>query len=75
MQRYKNLSGSSGVDAFETGTGSIKVRFRGGATYLYTYGSAGKRKIEKMKTLALAGKGLNTYINTHAKENYAAKLE
>jgi hypothetical protein len=75
MQWYKNLSGDSGVEGFETRKDSIKIRFRGGAVYLYTYKSAGKNKIEKMKRLALAGKGLSTYISTHVKNDYATKLE
>lgn len=75
MQAYKNTARNSGVTAFENGPDFIRVRFRGGITYLYTYQSAGKSKVEKMKKLALAGRGLSTYISTEVKEGYAEKQE
>lgn len=75
MQQYKNRSRDSGVEAYETGKDFIKIRFRGGAMYLYSWKSAGKNNIEKMKQLAQAGKGLSTYISNHVKGDYAARLK
>lgn len=74
MQRYANLGGDSGVTGFEIGSDRITVQFKGGATYLYTYASAGQTNIEEMKALALAGQGLNSFISRVVKKLYAAKL-
>ncbi len=41
LQTYQNLSGESGVRAYEIGDDFIKVEFSNG-TYLYTYQSAGE---------------------------------
>ena len=74
MQHYKNIGGNSGVTAYEIGADSITVQFKDGATYLYTYGSAGRDAIERMKLLAVAGSGLNSFISTTVKKGYARKL-
>ncbi len=74
MERYKNLSGNSGVAAYEIATDSITVEFKDGHVYLYTYQSAGSENIERMKELAIAGRGLNTYISRHVRKRYASKL-
>ena len=41
MERYKNLSGDSGVVAYQIKPDSIDVKFEDGWIYLYTYKSAG----------------------------------
>jgi hypothetical protein len=74
MERYKNLSGISGVAAYETGSDYIKVEFKDGGSYLYNNAVTGIRNIEEMKKLASSGKGLNTYINSHVRKAYASKL-
>lgn len=71
MQLYANLNGNSGVSRFESGENYIIVEFTTGAIYTYTYLSAGKERIEMMKSLALSGKGLNSYINKYARKLYA----
>ena len=55
MEPYKNLGGDSNVAAYEIANDSIKVQFRDGWIYTYTYQSAGQDNIEHMKTLAQAG--------------------
>jgi len=75
MIQYKNIAGDSGIKAFEISEHSITVQFTTGATYLYTYSSAGKKHIEKMKKLALAGKGLSTFISQNVKDNYDSIIE
>ena len=62
MQPYADLDNDSGIEAFETGDDYIKIRFKGGRVYLYTYASAGSSHIEQMKGLAKHGDGLNSYI-------------
>ncbi len=71
MQTYSNLSGNSGVVAFEAGPDFIRVRFVDGDTYLYTYRSASAENVEEMKTRAVSGKGLSTFISTTVKGGYA----
>ena len=74
MERYRNLSGNSGVVAYRAGRDSIAVQFEDGAIYLYTVGSAGRSNIEQMKALAASGRGLSTFIARHVRKAYAAKL-
>ena len=71
MHRYANLSGVSGVVAYDIGPDSVTVRFKDGGTYRYTYASAGPFHVEEMKKLALAGRGLSTYIVKHVRNAYA----
>jgi hypothetical protein len=74
MEKYLNRDGNSGVTGYEIGTDGISVQFNHNAVYLYTYKSAGKKVIEKMKELAVAGKGLSTYISRTVRENFEKKL-
>jgi len=66
MQEYANLTGASGVEAFEADPEGqwIAIRFRGtatrpGRTYRY---SAEHADITTLIDLALKGQGLSTYI-------------
>lgn len=70
MERYANLNGNSGVVAFEIGSTWIKVQFRTGSPYTYSYQKAGEIHVEKMKVLARNGRGLNSYINLNCKYSY-----
>ena len=73
MKRYKNLSGNSAVAAYEIGKDTVKVGFTTNSVYLYSNQSAGPGNISRMKTLALAGKGLGTFIDANVKEGFARK--
>ncbi len=73
MQRYKNLGGDSGIDAYEIAPGSITVRFSDGKNYRYTDASAGADSVRRMQELADSGQGLNEFINRVVKKNYAEK--
>lgn len=75
MQLYKNLGGDSGVSAYENAEDSIKVEFKTGDCYLYTYASAGRQNIEQMKCLANRGEGLNAFINMTVRKDYAQKVK
>lgn len=75
MQRYKNASGDSSVVAFEIAEDSITVEFKGGSVYLYTVASTGAASIAEMKKLALAGRGLGSYIARVVKKRYAKRLK
>lgn len=71
MREYANLSGRSGILAYDYGETYIKVLFADESVYLYSYASAGPEKVECMKTLAEYGYGLNTFINRCARREYA----
>jgi hypothetical protein len=73
MERYKNLSGDSGVVAYEIGPDFIKVRFSDGAVYVYDYASAGRHNIEQMKQLAGKGRGLSSFISTTVRQAFVRK--
>lgn len=71
MERYRNSSGTSGVNSFEIGNDFIRVKFTGTSqTYTYSHRKAGSRHVENMKTLAIRGSGLNSYINQYVKYLY-----
>ena len=72
MERYGNRSGASGIVGYEIATDSITVQFDDG-TYLYTYVSIGRRKVEKMKLLARKGQGLGRFIEKYADKSAARK--
>ena len=66
MTPYKSKSRkTSGVIAYELGEDYIRIKFRRGDVYTYSYRSADANTIEVMKGLALASKGLSTYISQH----------
>lgn len=74
MEIYQNLSGRSDVVSYEIGDDYIIVQFSDGGTYSYTYESTGAEDVEQMKQLALAGEGLNSFINRDVRTRYAEKL-
>ena len=68
MEKYKNLSGKSGVHSYEIGNDYIRVKFSGTSkVYTYSYRKAGRHDVEKMKYLASTGSGLNSYIDHYVK--------
>ncbi len=74
LERYKNPGGNSGVVAYEIGNDSITIQFRDGAVYLYNNQRTGSVNIERLKSLAISGQGLNGFISSAVKKGYAAKL-
>ena len=74
MERYRNLSGESGVIAYELRPGAIVVEFVNRSIYLYTDASAGAGHIAEMKRRARAGRGLSTYISQVVHDDYARQL-
>ncbi|QGZ42473.1 hypothetical protein IP92_03189 [Pseudoduganella flava] len=73
MKRYRNLEGHSGVLAYDIRPDAIAVKFVGGDVYEYTYAVTGRERVERMKALATAGRGLSTYISQHVREDYERK--
>lgn len=80
MENYKNLSDLSSVVSYEIGDDFIAIKFKENpdythTTYKYTYDSAGKGNVEKMKELAQDGWGLNSYINAKVRDLYEKAVE
>ena len=73
MTAYKNLSQESGVLKYEILEDGIRVQWIGGDIYYYSNASTGKEHIAQMKSLALKGRGLATYISQNVKANYESK--
>ena len=71
MQIYLDINHDSNVEAFEIGPDYIDVKFHGTAKiYRYSYRSAGRDNVERMKRLARNGDGLNSFINTNVRYGY-----
>ena len=73
MPNYSNRSGRSNVASYEILNDGIIVVFKDGCRYLYNYASAGEYNINRMKELAAAGSGLNSFIYHNVKKKYAKK--
>ncbi|BCG09851.1 MULTISPECIES: hypothetical protein [Buttiauxella] len=73
MPVYANRGGNSGVVSYETTPNSITVKFKDGWKYVYDENKPGTAIVTKMKELAQAGHGLNSYISTVVKSNFSSK--
>lgn len=73
MPAYANLSGKSGVRAYQLGTGYILVSFKDGSNYRYSYQATGRGMVDEMANRARAGFGLNRYITRVVKGAYESK--
>jgi hypothetical protein len=73
MQRYANRSGHSGVRACELGSEFIRVQFTDGSVYRHDAAIPGRADVKRMKVLAIAGLGINSYIARTIQKRYAAK--
>ena len=72
MTPYGNLSGDSGVAAYSIGDDFIKLQFRHSPKlYVYDAGRPGLAHVTQMQRLAVAGRGLSTYISQNVKKNYS----
>lgn len=74
MQPYQNRAGTSGISAYEIAAEAVTIQYSDGDVYEYTYASAGQENVERMKELARAGQGLNTFINANVRKRFARKL-
>lgn len=73
MPAYANKGGNSGVVSYETTAESITVQFKDGWKYVYDSNKPGAATVAKMKELAQAGHGLNSYISSVVKKNFSDK--
>jgi len=74
FRRYKNLGGKSTVARYELAKDAVTVQFKDHSVYRYTNQSADPDNISKMKELALAGKGLGTFIESKLKDRFLKKI-
>ena len=74
MLQYKNLSGDSKIARYHIAKDALTIRYTDNSVYLYTNQSTCPETISKMKTLALAGKGLGTFIHAGIKDRYSRKI-
>jgi hypothetical protein len=74
MTPYRNRSGSSGVAAYAVLDDEIIVQFIDGSRYRYGAGRPGRHHVGQMKSLAMAGRGLGSYIHRFVREKYEERL-
>ena len=74
MTAYKNLNDNSGIVAYAIGDDYIDVEFNSGGVYRYTEASVGSENFAIMKALAIAGAGLNAFINKYVRFKYANRF-
>lgn len=74
LQRYGNRSGRSAVHAYAARRNALAVEFGDGKIYLYNYEVPGRHHVERMKSLAIDGEGLGSYISRHIGKRFAARL-
>jgi hypothetical protein len=74
MKLYKNLSGKAGIQSYETAKDHLILDFGDPYLYLYDWKKPGQLHVEKMKRLAISGKGLTLYVNQYVRRNYAKKF-
>lgn len=74
FKRYKNLGGKSIISQYEIEKDAVNLRFTDHSSYRYTNQSAGRDNIAKMKELALAGKGLGTFVESSLKDRFERKI-
>lgn len=75
MRRYANLDGGS-ISDYEIGPDYIILRFRDREELrLYNRERPGIGKVRMMKRLALAGRGLDQFIERHVRDQCASRLD
>jgi hypothetical protein len=72
---YRNRDGNSGISAYQLLDDGIIVRFVEDGTYRYGPERPGRYHVGQMKSLAMAGRGLATYINRYVREKYEERLD
>ncbi len=72
-ERYQNLSGNSGVTMYAIGDDFIAVQFTEATVYVYDAVRPGAQHVTAMTALALAGRGLGTYISKNVRKEFSRK--
>lgn len=74
MERYRNLSGSSGIAKYELIESGIILEFADGKTYLYDEIRPGAALVAEMRERALEGRGLATLVNLRVRKQFRRRL-
>ena len=69
---YKNLNGESGIKAYEIheNNNAIDIEFASGGVYTYHRANIGDIHFNVICELAVAGAGLNAYLNRLRQQGY-----
>lgn len=70
---YANIGGNSSIRGYDHGEDWMLVMFSDGSRYLYTLKSTSRESLDYMRSLAIAGKGLNSYLTRIIRTGYAGK--
>ncbi len=70
MPKYLNKNGNSPIKSYETEPTRIIIRYSTGKCYSYSYQSAGKANVDRMKELAANGCGLSAFISRNVRNDY-----
>jgi hypothetical protein len=68
MRRYRGADNDTGVSAYALLEDAIEIQFKDGGVYRYSAKRPGAELVAEMRRLAIAGKGLSTFINQHVRE-------
>ena len=72
--RYQNVGGKSKVERYHLAKDAVTIEFADCSKYIYTNQSATPVNIAKMKELAVAGKGLDAFIDKNVKDRFERKI-
>ncbi|MYF99181.1 hypothetical protein F4212_08610 [Candidatus Poribacteria bacterium] len=64
---YADRDHTSGIKEVIIGDYHVDIEFKNGGSYRYSQENVGKTNLAIMKTLAIAGRGLNRFINKHVR--------
>ena len=67
---YADKDNKSGIKEVIIGDYHIDIEFKNGGIYRYSQESVGKTNLAIMKTLAIAGRGLNRFLNKYVRNRY-----
>ena len=76
MTEYLNWNGESGIEAYEIhdDNTAIDIKFANGRVYTYQRENLGEINYNVICELAVAGAGLNAYLNKLRKRNFNGRL-
>ena len=74
MANYIDASGTSGITAYQSNSDSITIEYKNGSAYQYSDHTTGFANVGHMKTLAVSGHGLNSFINKHLTKAQAIRV-
>ena len=74
VNKYKNLGGKSVITSYIIRKDAVTIRFTDHSVYIYNNQVTGRENVNKMKELAVAGKGLGTFVTGSLKDLAARKI-